>query len=61
MRPLLIIFKTARDYVSGVIKEIDEDFLVPEKQDGSGLTAIIDWRRLLVSEFPGPVKAEEVA
>lgn len=41
-KEVIIIFKNARDHVSGVIKEIDEDFLVLENKDGSGLTAIVE-------------------
>jgi len=39
-KEIIIVFKNARDHVSGIIKEIDEDFLVPENKDGSGIVAI---------------------
>jgi hypothetical protein len=39
---VIIIFRTARDHVSGLIKEIDEDFLVLEERDGSGIGAIVE-------------------
>lgn len=32
-KQVIIIFKTARDHVSGVIKEIDEDFLALQNKD----------------------------
>ncbi|MGC8787366.1 MAG: hypothetical protein ACP5Q1_08080 [Anaerolineae bacterium] len=38
----IVIFKNARDHVSGVIKKIDEDFLILENKDGSGITAIVE-------------------
>ncbi len=41
-KEVIIIFKNARDHVNGVIKEIDEDFLVLENKDGSGIAAIIE-------------------
>ena len=41
-KKVIIVFKTARDGVSGVIKEIDEDFLVLENKDGSGIAAIVE-------------------
>ena len=41
-KEVIIIFKNSRDHVSGVIKEIDEDFLVLENKDGTGITAIVE-------------------
>jgi hypothetical protein len=40
-KEVIVVFKNARDHVSGLIKEIDEDFLVLENKDGSGIVAII--------------------
>lgn len=45
-KEVIVIFKGARGYISGVIKEFDEDFLVLEKKDGSGLTAIVELERV---------------
>jgi hypothetical protein len=41
-KEVIIIFKNALNLVSGVIKEIDEDFLFLENKDGTGLTAIVE-------------------
>jgi len=41
-KEVIIIFKNARDHVSGVIEEIDEDFLVLGNKDGSGMAAIVE-------------------
>jgi len=41
-KEVIVIFKNARDHVSGVIKEIDEDFLVLEDEDRSGIAAIVE-------------------
>ncbi len=34
------MLKASRDHVSGMIKEIDEDFLVVETKDGNGIAII---------------------
>jgi hypothetical protein len=39
---VILVFKTARDCVSGLIQEIDEDFLVLENKGGSGIAAIVE-------------------
>ncbi len=41
-KELIVVFKTSRDHVCGIIKEIDEDFLVLESKDGKGIVAIIE-------------------
>jgi len=41
-KPVTVIFKTARNHVSGIIKEIDEDFLVLENKEGGGIAAIVE-------------------
>lgn len=38
----IVIFKNTRDHVSGVIKEVDEDFLVLENKDESVTAAIVE-------------------
>lgn len=39
---VIIVFKNARDFVSGVIKEIDEDLVVLENKDRRGIAAIVE-------------------
>ncbi len=39
---VIIVFKTARDHINGMIKEMDEDFLVVLNKDGSGIAAIVE-------------------
>lgn len=41
-KEVIVIFKNARDHVSGLIKEIDEDFLVLENKNRSGIAAIVE-------------------
>lgn len=41
-KEVLIIFKNARNYINGVNKEIDEDFLVLENKDGSRVAALVE-------------------
>jgi hypothetical protein len=41
-KEVIIVFKNARDHVSGLIKEIDQDFLVLENKDGNGIAAIVE-------------------
>ena len=36
-KEVIVIFKTARDHVSRIIKELDEDFLVLEREDEKGM------------------------
>lgn len=42
VKKVIIVFKNARDQVSGLIKEIDEDFLVLENYDRSDTVAIVE-------------------
>lgn len=39
---VIVIFKTAQDPVSGIIKEIDEGFLVLENEEDGGIAAIVE-------------------
>lgn len=41
-KAVIIIFRNPQDHVSGVIREIDEDFLVLENKDGGGIAAIVE-------------------
>lgn len=41
-KEVIVIFKNARDHVSGVIKEIDEDFLILENNERRGIAAIVE-------------------
>ncbi len=41
-KEIIIVFKNAKDHISGVIKEIDEDFLVLENKEASGIVAVVE-------------------
>ena len=41
-REVHVIFRTTRSVAYGLIKEIDEEFLVLEEKDGSGISAIVE-------------------
>jgi len=36
------IFGSEREHVSSLIKEIEEEFLVLEEKDGSGISAVVE-------------------
>jgi hypothetical protein len=40
-RRIIVLFKTAHEQVAGIIKEIDEDFLVIGTEDGRGIEGIV--------------------
>ena len=41
-REVHVIFGTTQGVAYGLIKEIDEDFLVLEEKDGSGISAVVE-------------------
>jgi len=41
-REVHVIFRTTRGVAYGLIKEIDEDFVVLKMEEGSGISAIVE-------------------